>query len=50
MLSYTFDAVSETPRMFKPGIYTVVFYVNGDEIDRIESYTINSTGQVIAVP
>ena len=50
MLSYTFDAVSETPRMFKPGIYTVVFYVNGDEIGRIESYTINSTGQVIAVP
>ena len=50
MLSYTFDAVNETPRMFKPGIYTVIFYENGDELARINAYTINTSGQVIAVP
>ena len=49
-LSYTFDAVNETPRMFKPGIYTVIFYENGDELARINAYTINTSGQVIAVP
>lgn len=49
-LSYTFDAVNETPRMFKPGIYTVIFYENGDELARINAYTINTSGQVLAVP
>lgn len=50
MLSYTFDAVNETSRMFKPGIYTVIFYESGDELARINAYTINTSGQVIAVP
>lgn len=49
-LSYTFDAVNETPRMFKSGIYTVIFYENGDELARINAYTINTSGQVLAVP
>ena len=50
MLSYTFDAVNETPRMFKPGIYTVIFYENGDELARTENYNLQSSGQVIVVP
>jgi len=50
MLSYTFDAVNETPRMFKPGIYTVIFYENGDELARTENYSLQSSGQVIIVP
>lgn len=50
MLSHTFDAVDETPRMFKPGIYTVIFYVNGDELTRMEDFELTSSGQTVTVP
>lgn len=50
MLSYTFDAVSETPRMFKPGIYTVIVYENGDETYRLEDYELTVSGQTVTVP
>lgn len=50
MLSYTFDAVSETPRMFKPGIYTVIVYKNGDEITRFDDLELAVSGQTVTVP
>lgn len=50
MLSYTFDAVTETPRMFKPGTYTVIVYENGDEIFRLDDYELTVSGQTVTVP
>lgn len=49
MLSYTFDAVDETPAMFKPGIYNIYFYENGDLISSVLDVDITASGQTVSM-
>lgn len=49
MLSYTFDGVAETPRMFKPGIYNIYFYENGDLVSTKSGVEVRATGQEISI-
>ena len=45
--SYTFDAVNETPVMFKYGIYNVYCYKNGDLYCHIDGVELTEQGQEI---
>ena len=49
MLSYTFDAVDETPAMFKPGIYNIYFYENGDLVSSVLGVDITASGQTVSM-
>lgn len=49
MLRYTFDAVDETPAMFKPGIYNIYFYENGDLISSVLDVDITASGQTVSM-
>lgn len=48
-LSHTFDGVSETAPMFKPGTYNIYFYENGDLVSIKQDVEITSSGQEISV-
>lgn len=49
MLRYTFDAVDETPAMFKPGIYNIYFYENGDFVSSVIGVDITASGQTVSM-
>lgn len=49
MLRYTFDAVDETPAMFKPGTYNVYFYENGDFVSSVIGVDITASGQTVSM-
>ena len=49
MLRYTFDAVDETPAMFKPGIYNIYFYENGDFVGSVIGVDITASGQTVSM-
>ena len=49
MLTYTFDGVRETPAMFKPGIYNIYFYENGDLVNMKSNLEISTSGQEISI-
>ncbi len=49
MMSHTFEAVDETPRMFKPGVYTVKFYLNGDLYSTVANIEITLSGQEVVM-
>lgn len=49
MLSYTFNAVDETPTMFKPGFYNIYFYENGDLVKSVLDVEITTTGQTVSM-
>ena len=49
MLSYTFNAVDETPAMFKPGIYNIFFYENGDLVSSVLGVDITASGQTVSI-
>ena len=49
MLSYTFNAVDETPAMFKPGIYNIYFYENGDLVSSVLGVDITASGQTVSI-
>ena len=49
MLSYTFDAVDETPIMFKSGVYNIYFYENGDMISSVLGVDITASGQTVSI-
>lgn len=49
MLRYTFDAVDETPAMFKPGIYNIYFYENGDFVSSVIGVNITASGQTVSM-
>ena len=49
MLRYTFDAVDETPAMFKPGIYNIYFYEKGDLVSSVIGVDITASGQTVSM-
>ena len=49
MLSHTFDAVDETPAMFKPGFYNIFFYQNGDLVSSVIDVEITASGQTVSM-
>ncbi len=49
MLSYTFDAVDETPAIFKPGNYNIYFYENGDLVKSVLGVEITSSGYTVSM-
>ena len=49
MLRYTFNAVDETPAMFKPGIYNIYFYENGDFVSSVIGVDITASGQTVSM-
>lgn len=49
MLKYTFNAVDETPAMFKPGIYNIYFYENGDFVSSVIGVNITASGQTVSM-
>ena len=49
MLKYTFNAVDETPAMFKPGIYNIYFYENGDLVSSVIGVDITASGQTVSM-
>ena len=49
MLKYTFDAVDETPAMFKPGIYNIYFYEKGDLVSSVIGVDITASGQTVSM-
>ena len=49
MLSYTFDGVAETPRMFKPSTYNIYFYENGDLVSTKSGVEVRASGQEISI-
>lgn len=48
-LSHTFDGIAETAPMFKPGVYNIYFYENGDLVSTKLGVEIRSSGQEISI-
>lgn len=49
MLSCTFDGITQTPAMFKPGTYNIYFYNKGDLVSIKTEIILRNQGQVISV-
>ena len=46
IMCYSFDAVSETPAIFKPGVYDIRLYQNGDVCVELTGVNISGSTEV----